>query len=263
MDDDSLREAWRGFVSDVISRVRVEWLARREAPVVWQRQPSGAYVTDLDIRIDVAARAAFCSWFGDSPCFSEELGMMGARPSGATYMGVLDPIDGTESLIAGTDDWWFSFGLLQSSASVAGLLFQPARDISYDSAEMKASPTKRTGTLGLSPASIDAGRKLDGEVALVSVPHSVNKVTAVLEGRCDAAAYVPTAKSPHWRSWDLAGASAVARSGGVVLRGLDGRSITFDEVSREEERTWICARDEETFRSSEPLVRQLTQLLSR
>ncbi len=256
MTSNEFDHAWQGFVPEVVRAITEEWHASH-ALVSWRREPSGSLVTDLDIRIDVAVRRVFTAWFGASRCLSEELGLMSNGDEPSDYIGVIDPIDGTASLIAGRPDWWVSLGVVRAGLAVAGLLVQPERGVFHDSAIDRTSASSATGSLGLSPDRIPAAQKLGAHV--VRTPHSANKVAAVLDGRCDAAAFIPSPRSPRWRSWDMAAASAIARNAGVLIRMLDGGDLSFDDLQHDETRSWICARNEEAFAAAEPIVRRLTQ----
>jgi len=79
-------------------------------------------VTAADRAAEQAMRALIRSTFPDHGIIGEEFG--DDRPD-ASFVWVLDPIDGTKSFIAGMPAWGTLIGLLRDGAPVYGMMHQP------------------------------------------------------------------------------------------------------------------------------------------
>lgn len=243
-------ETWTDLVAAIISAASFEW-SHTEALKFWRKSPDGDLVSDLDLRIDLAIRHALRDRCPQLPVLSEELSWLLPVEDGSTAWAiVIDSIDGTESLIQGHDSWWVSVALVERGVPRAGLLYQPTTGVAHDSQLPRALSLARPA-IGMSPdqtddESTEAIRRRLGRHGLdvEAVPHAVEKVAAVLEGRCQASLYLPSAKSPGWHSWDLAAGLAVADASGIVLRATDGSRLELDDLDAVKSTPWICARNE-------------------
>jgi histidinol phosphatase-like enzyme (inositol monophosphatase family) len=79
-------------------------------------------VTAADRAAEQAMRALIHSTFPDHGIIGEEFGH--DRPD-ASYVWVLDPIDGTKSFIAGMPAWGTLIGLMKDGVPVYGMMHQP------------------------------------------------------------------------------------------------------------------------------------------
>jgi histidinol phosphatase-like enzyme (inositol monophosphatase family) len=79
-------------------------------------------VTEADRAAEAAMRRLIRSTFPDHGIIGEEFGSM---QTGAEYVWVLDPIDGTKSFIAGLPVWGSLIGLLHQGSPVYGMMVQP------------------------------------------------------------------------------------------------------------------------------------------
>jgi myo-inositol-1(or 4)-monophosphatase len=79
-------------------------------------------VTAADRAAENAMRALIRKSFPDHGIIGEEYG---AEKSGAEYVWVLDPIDGTKSFIAGMPAWGTLIGLTRLGKPVFGMMHQP------------------------------------------------------------------------------------------------------------------------------------------
>jgi myo-inositol-1(or 4)-monophosphatase len=79
-------------------------------------------VTEADRAAETAMRSLIHSAFPAHGIIGEEFG--DERPD-ATYVWVLDPIDGTKSFIAGLPAWGTLIGLLKDGVPVYGMMHQP------------------------------------------------------------------------------------------------------------------------------------------
>src|ERR1700730_6238544 len=79
-------------------------------------------VTAADRPAEQAMRSLIRKAFPQHGIVGEEFGDEGA---GATYVWVLDPIDGTKSFISGMPVWGTLIGLLKDGVPVLGMMHQP------------------------------------------------------------------------------------------------------------------------------------------
>jgi myo-inositol-1(or 4)-monophosphatase len=79
-------------------------------------------VTAADHAAETAMRALIRKTFPDHGIVGEEFG---SERTGAEYVWVLDPIDGTKSFIAGMPAWGTLIGLMRAGKPVFGLMHQP------------------------------------------------------------------------------------------------------------------------------------------
>lgn len=243
----NLSVVWRGLRDAIVSTVDAIISSHRNIRV-WSK-PDRSHVSDLDFSIDLAIRAAFYDRLPLVPVLSEELGLLESRGGRSGLTALVDPIDGTESLLSGEMIWWVSVGLVSDGLPRAGLLYQPPTRRLHDSMQPHSSRSE-SFTVGLSPDLLAApsaarfrDRLRDAGATLVATRHSAEKVASVIEGRCSAAVFLPSARSPHWNAWDLAGPLAVAASNRLVLARLDGSIIRLDRPHLASSAPWICAVD--------------------
>jgi myo-inositol-1(or 4)-monophosphatase len=244
---------WPRFAVDAVAAIDAEWTESGSLRV-WSKTDESV-VSDLDIRLDLAIREVFASHYAGMPVLSEELGWLYAVPtSDFGSAAVVDSIDGTESLVDGQLTWWSSIALVCDGNPIAGLIHQPARHITYDSAVPSNTRYRNGRAVGLSPDRLldDGERDLRDRLdqagfSFERAPHSVEKVAAVLEGRCAACISMPSDKSPDWRSWDLAACIAIVRESDVCLLDTEGNPLSLPDLDGRYSTEWICARDRATW----------------
>lgn len=239
--------AWRSFVDEAIAEADREWQAG-SAQFSWIKQ-DGSRVSGLDLRLDAAVRIALARHFPSTTVLSEETGLLSPTGRSDSALAIVDPVDGTDSLLSQKRTWWISVGILDGGDSVAGFIYQPTTRHAHDS----MIPAKERCTrlaVGMSPdhlKSDEAAPLRDHLIAegaeLVSTPHAVEKVASVIEGRCAATVYLPSKKSPWWHSWDLAACLAIASANDLLLRTLDGRPVRLETERHKRSDPWICAYD--------------------
>lgn len=249
-----LLAAWHTLVPEVVAAIEHEWRSR-DRLATWIKRGDGTVVSDLDLRLDVAIRTTLAVRLPDVAALSEELGWLDPqrRPARDT-VAIIDPVDGTESLVRRQSSWWCSLALVEDGVPVAGLLHQPMTGMTHNSVSPRAPRPPATGLVGVSPDQHQAEghgslrARLETLGATVQpIPHAVEKVAAVLEGRCDAAVYTPSTKSPGWHAWDLAACLAVADRSDVIIRGVGGELLPLGDLCAYVATAWVCARDEHSW----------------
>ena len=246
-----VNDAWPALVGDLLSSIDREFHAHPGPEAVWRKR-DGSTVTDLDYRFDSLIRVVLSKHLQDAAVLSEEFGLLSpaSRSGACECTAIVDPVDGTESLVRGLSTWWVSVAIRDESGGVWGFLYQPVTRTLHDSGR-PAKTRCKTLVVGVSPDRLNVGAErlireadaADGGVELLATPHATGKIAAVLEGRCLASLYVPTNKSPSWHSWDLAAGLALAKANGLELRTLDGRALSLQDVEQERREAWLCAYD--------------------
>lgn len=244
-------KVWQSFVDELIAEVDKDYLDD-SAEFSWKKS-DGSRVTGLDLRLDAKIRILISRHFPDLAVLTEETGYMSPTGRRGSRAAIVDPVDGTDSLIKKAASWWVSIGIIDNGSPLAGLIYQPTVRRVHDSRK----PSKRSSAdliIGLSPdklkSSEDAelrARLTESGAKLVSTPHAVEKVASVLEGRCAAVAYLPSQKSPMWHPWDLAACIAIAAANEILLTTLDGEPLRVDTDRTDRSDSWICAANRESW----------------
>lgn len=246
-----LRVGWKPFVDDIIASADREWAT--DVPIFAWVKADGSRVSSLDLRLDAAIRSAFARHLPHVAVLSEETGLLSPMDPLDDALAIIDPIDGTDSLLKQQATWWMSVGILDQAEAVGGFIYQPRTGTGHDAAAPDAKACAEL-VVGMSPDQLLAeqaaplrGHLTEAGAKLVSTPHAVEKVAAVLEGRCAAAIYLPSQKSPHWHSWDLAACVAIASANGLLLQTLDGRHVRIEPGHTRRSDAWICAGDQHSW----------------
>jgi fructose-1,6-bisphosphatase/inositol monophosphatase family enzyme len=269
-------ERWRSVATETVAAVDALWAAG--GPQHWWTKPQDAsLVSDFEYEIDLTLRRILARHYPGVPVISEELGWLGTTVSQSLsfedrhLVAIMDPVDGSSDLAAGGQEWWVVLALQREGLPSQGLVYQPVRKVLHSSASSSAggkhvraclTSTSKNATevegdstvVGVNPWHVDAHdevfRALVHEgLTPVAVPFAVEKVTSVIEGRCDGAVYVPSEFAPDWRACDLAASLPLARARGFMLRALDGNAIELKEMTKRMQLPWVCARNSATLRA--------------
>ncbi|MET7569324.1 inositol monophosphatase family protein [Streptomyces sp. NPDC005492] len=211
-------------------------------------------VTDLDLRIEGRLIAAALEAYPSADIFSEETHCNPAALASELCF-VIDPIDGTKELIAGTADFAISVALFQQGKPVAGVLDLPFRGQRFTcTAEggarvngipvyLQAPPHLRAAKLAVSPT-----QRADPSLASVwtrLLPRGIApvgaftpKVAQVLCGDCHAALYPPKPGKSIFL-WDYAAAALLLAEAGGMLMSLDGMSL-LNTLPLEHSGGWVA-----------------------
>lgn len=253
VDRHSLGTTWERFVQDFIARVDTAWAEGSPSP--WWIKPDGSKVTVLDLRLDVEIRSCLAKHFAEVAVLSEEMGLLRPHTDVGPLLAIIDPVDGTDSLIQNDDVWWVSVGLVDAGIPVTGVIYQPSSGRLHDANRPKVMASSEF-IVGFSPDQLTSDESSSVRsrlnacgAALISTPHAVEKVAAVIEGRATATIYLPSQKSPSWHSWDIAACLSIAEANGVVIRTLAGTELLIDPAQPEHKVPWMCASDEATWES--------------
>ena len=179
------------------------------------------------------------------PIISEEAAAAGDRPvvAGASYVWLVDPLDGTKEFVAGSPDYTVNIGLLRDGVPVLGVIYAPVRGELY--AGCQGAPAVRwleeTGkekelrVRRLPPGGLDVlvsrnhGDPVwqdnflrDYKVASITKRGSALKFCAIAAGKAD----VYPRPGPTGL-WDVAAGDAILRAAGGMVVDHDGNALSY------------------------------------
>jgi len=215
-------------------------------------------VTDLDLMVESRLIEAIQAVEPSATILAEESGH-DASCVDAELCFVLDPIDGTDLLIAGDTGYAISVAILSARRVLAGVLDFPARDQRFiailgGGATLHDRPIRLQGASTLASARVAVSstqRAMDslhslwpqlGVAALVPTPGFTAKLAAILLGDCDAALYLPV--QPRTTAiWDYAAGALLLSEAGGLLTALHGEPL-LDALPIEHSHGWLAASDD-------------------
>jgi myo-inositol-1(or 4)-monophosphatase len=156
----------------------------------------------------------------------------------ATRVFIVDPIDGTRSLIEGTDLWAHALAVAEAGVVTAAVVYLPMRDKLYAAAAgqgatlngqpIRAStrPALAGATLLAASPALDPAHWREGRVPLMRRgfrPSLAYRLSLVAEGRYDAMLTL----RPTWE-WDVAAGDLLLREAGAVISDRRGGALRFN-----------------------------------
>ncbi len=207
----------------------------------------GDYVTNVDRYLDRKLAEAFGQMFPQDGIITEE--NEGSRQlfhQGYEQLWCIDPLDGTEGLVKGRQDYAVMVGLLRDYQPIAGWIYAPARARLYYGGprwglfEVRGQELPKGMTPHRPPppsrlfCPVQIGyqdRKLYGESIVELIPeiqfYSLGsfglKVLEVIFGRVGMYFYF----NRRVKLWDTVGPLALAQEAGLVCCDLEGQPLEF------------------------------------
>jgi myo-inositol-1(or 4)-monophosphatase len=191
-------------------------------------------VTAMDREVERFVRSAIARAFPDDAVLGEEDGAS-AGLDGASYVWIIDPIDGTANYARGIAHYCVSIGVRHGDATIAGALHDPCHDRLYWAAPGQgawldeAGATRRLAVSpidALSGATVECGWSLRRPQAdylalferMLSAGCAVRRAGSGALGLADVAAGRTEGYAElHINSWDcVAGLLLVAEAGGRI-----------------------------------------------
>jgi histidinol-phosphatase len=223
--------------SDLRIARRLIELAARIALPRWRGDPSvsmkqdGTPVSDVDLAVEEALIRQLRTWRPDDAVLSEECGSRGR----AARRWIIDPIDGTQAFISGTEAWGTHVALQVDGRIVLGLISRPSRrtlcwavtgtgawheDLNAAKRQRLSIPGARSvpGTVfgGFCGVDADPRRALAKHMTWVEDDYSIFE--ELLRGKVDAV--IDDGGQP----WDIAPRVALIAEAGGVFRDPHGGS---------------------------------------
>ena len=230
------------WLNPVLDQCREEVSRHGHLQVRDKPAPSGVkdQVTELDLAIEHMLITAARRRFPHAGILSEESFPDPAALSDDLCL-VIDPIDGTKEMLAGSDDFAISVGLMKCGRPVAGVLDFPrlgyrftceagsGAKVNGRSLRLPAAPRAGAALVAVSPTQLatddlqpSIGRLRKWAQELVPVGALTPKVAHVLLGNCHVAVYLPLPGRIAY-IWDyVVAALLLAEAGGGFFSFTDG-----------------------------------------
>jgi 3'(2'), 5'-bisphosphate nucleotidase len=208
------------------------------------------YVTDVDQALDQQIAAGLAALFPTDPIITEENAdswpaFSKLTGDAANRLWLIDPLDGTDDFIQGSDDYVIMVGLLVKHQPVLGWLYAPvSRQLYYGGlgglyqADADAAPTILQPVAPPAPSSSfcpiligHKDRQRFGAALTRQIPAAQFsyvgsfglKVMQVLLGRAGLYVYF----NRRVKLWDTVGPLALAAAAGLVCCDLEGEPLRF------------------------------------
>lgn len=207
-------------------------------PLDTVHKPGGAGpVTAVDMAVDALLARRLRGARPGYGWLSEETEDDPAR-LGAERVFIVDPIDGTRSLIEGSDLWAHALAVAERGEVIAAVIFLPMRDKLYAAAAGQGATLNgmpiRAGarralpgaTLLAAKPALDPAHWRDGRVPLLRRgfrPSLAYRLALVAEGRFDAMLTL----RPTWE-WDAAAGELILREAGAAITDRRGGALAFN-----------------------------------
>lgn len=207
-------------------------------PLETRDKPDGAGpVTAVDMAVDALFAHRLRTARPHYGWLSEEAEDTAAR-LGRERVFIVDPIDGTRSLIEGSDLWAHALAVVERGVVTAAVIYLPMRDKLY------AAAVGQGATLNGAPIRVGARRAVPGATLLASAPalepahwHQgrvpmlrrgfrpslAYRLALVAEGRYDAMLTL----RPTWE-WDAAAGDLILREAGATTSDRRGGMLLFN-----------------------------------
>ena len=225
--------------------------AGAEGFVVCQKA-DGSPVTVADVLSETLLLAGLAELLPEVPAVSEEACDAGAAPPLGERALLVDPLDGTKSFLAGSEEYTVNLALIEHGTPLLGVVHAPRLGMSWLGAVGHGA--WRAATIGDRLAAPSAWQPIRARprppVPVVVVSrHYFDAATAarvadygptdcrhlgaalkfalLADGRADL---YPRASDV--REWDVAAGDAVLAAAGGVVRTLDGAPLTYGHAER-------------------------------
>jgi myo-inositol-1(or 4)-monophosphatase len=231
-----------GWLDPVLDRCRADIVSagrplRREKTLA---DGTTAEVTDVDLHVEQVLVAAIRTTFSGAAILSEE-----SFPNKAALASelcfVIDPIDGTRELIAGSRDFGIAVGVFANGRPVAGVLDLPLCDKRFTCTagsgvrlngvrvRLVEPPALHTARVAVSPTQLaDPSLRTFWHrlrtTEIVPVGALTPKVARVVSGDCDAALFAPVPGKVAY-IWDYGVAALLLAESGGMLTSFDGADL--------------------------------------
>ena len=198
-------------------------------------KPDGSVVTEADLAINEFLRDRL---HGARPSYgwlSEET-PDDVRRLSCQKLWVVDPIDGTQSFVNGTDGWCIGAALIDGTRPVLSVLHRPMVDEFYCAATGSGAWCNEQRLEPRDGASLDQAQLMGtGKALKVLAAAGVNAVNSpqhplllrlafVAQGRTDIAF-----SFGHKNDWDLAAGDLLVQESGAKLSTLDGNQMIYNK----------------------------------
>jgi len=200
----------------------------------WNK-PDGSTVTEADLEIDAFLKSQLLTQRSNYGWLSEETPDTQTRLS-KQHLWIVDPIDGTNSFVNGTDGWCIGVALIENTRPILSALFRPTTKEFYWAAKDAGAYCNDEPLKPRGGATLDNAELLGtGGAAKCLVPfgvrgHNVPQIPLLLRLAYVAAGRADIALSfGNKNDWDLAAGDLLMEEAGATLTDLDGKQMNYNK----------------------------------
>jgi myo-inositol-1(or 4)-monophosphatase len=197
-------------------------------------KPDGSTVTEADLKIDAFLKSRLLDTRPDYGWLSEESVDTPDRLS-RKRLWIVDPIDGTNSFVNGTDGWCIGAALVEDGHPILAALFQPVADQFYAAAlghgafcnRVSIKPNDQAGFAGASLLGTGRALKALPGVEAAAAPNIplLLRLAHVACGKADIALSLGLRND-----WDLAAGHLLVQEAGGVITQSTGAPMIYNQV---------------------------------
>jgi myo-inositol-1(or 4)-monophosphatase len=197
-------------------------------------KPDGSTVTEADLKIDAFLKSRLLDTRPDYGWLSEESVDTPDRLS-RKRLWIVDPIDGTNSFVNGTDGWCIGAALVEDGHPILAALFQPVADQFYAAAlghgafcnRVSIKPNDEAGFAGASLLGTGRALKALPGVEAAAAPNIplLLRLAHVACGKADIALSLGLRND-----WDLAAGHLLVQEAGGVITQSTGAPMIYNQV---------------------------------
>jgi histidinol-phosphatase len=207
-------------------------------------------VTEVDVAAEQAIKSALRSHFPSHGFYGEETGLdgEGRDPTGAEYLWLVDPIDGTKAFVRGYPLFSVQIALMCRGELIVGVSNAPCwnggqgelawaeagQGAWLDGERLRISPVNEIGNATLSTgnlASLARGPSWDRLGQLVPRLHRLRGYGDFLHYHWLAAGRIDAVVESDVNILDIAACSVIVREAGGVFTDLQGQPLSLDSRS--------------------------------
>jgi myo-inositol-1(or 4)-monophosphatase len=200
----------------------------------WNK-PDGSTVTEADLEIDLFLKSHLMKQRPDYGWLSEETPDTQVR-LGKKHLWIVDPIDGTNSFVNGTDGWCIGVALVENTRPILAALYRPAAGEFYHAVKGAGAfcndePLKpRDGSTLENAELLGTGRAAKCLIPFGVNGHNAPQIPLLLRLAYVAAGRADIAMSfGNKNDWDLAAGDLLVEESGAKLTDLDGKQMIYNK----------------------------------
>jgi myo-inositol-1(or 4)-monophosphatase len=200
----------------------------------WNK-PDGSTVTEADLEIDLFLKSQLMKQRPDYGWLSEETPDNQNR-LGKKRLWIVDPIDGTNAFVNGTDGWCIGVALIENTRPILSALYRPAANEFYRAAKGAGAFCNDVALMPRDGATLkDAELLGTGRAAKCLIPfgvkgHNAPQIPLLLRLAYVAAGRADIAMSfGNKNDWDLAAGDLLIEEAGAKLTDIDGKQMIYNK----------------------------------
>ncbi len=200
----------------------------------WNK-PDGSTVTEADLEIDAFLKSHLVIQRPDYAWLSEETPDTQSR-LGKRHLWIVDPIDGTNSFVNGTDGWCIGAALIENGRPILAGLYRPAAEEFFWAVKGAGAFCNDQRLIPRDGETLQNAELLGtGRAAKCLIPFGVHGLNAPQIPLLLRLAYVAAGRADialsfgNKNDWDLAAGDLLMEEAGAVLTDVDGKKMIYNK----------------------------------